>query len=246
MKQSEARIHSVETFGTLDGPGIRYVLFFQGCPLQCRYCQNRDTWDHRGGELRSIDSLVENILGYRGFMVSSGGGLTASGGEPLLQADFVGRLFAEMKENRIHTALDTSGYTELSPAVAKLLDNTDLVLLDLKQMDDTAHRVLTGVSNGRILEFAEEVSRRKIPIWIRHVIVPGYTANRNSAEKTALFVAGLRGVERVELLPYHELGRFKWEALGKKYPLEGVKPPDTALMEELRTIFRTSGVEQVF
>ncbi len=237
-----ARIHSVETFGTLDGPGIRYVLFFQGCPLRCKYCQNRDSWDPRSGCIKTLDEVEEDILRYRSFFSSSGGGVTAGGGEPLLQADFLAALFKRLKKRGIHTALDTSGFTALTPAVEELLSATDLILLDIKHSDDVRHRELTGVSSEPVRAFAEYTASRGVPFWIRHVIVPGYTDDPESARGTAELISTLPGVARVELIPYHELGKFKWEALGLEYPLEGVKPPSGETMQMLEEIFAGYGL----
>lgn len=237
-----ARIHSVETFGTLDGPGIRYVLFFQGCPLRCKYCQNRDSWDTRAGMIKTLDEAEEDILRYRSFFSSSGGGVTAGGGEPLLQADFLASLFKRLKKRGIHTALDTSGFTALTPAVEELVSATDLILLDIKHSDESRHRELTGVSSAPVRAFAEYAASLQKPFWIRHVIVPGYTDDSESVRGTAEFISTLPGVERVELIPYHELGKFKWEALGQKYPLEGVKPPSRESMQMLEQIFAGFGL----
>ena len=237
-----ARINSVETFGTLDGPGIRYVIFFQGCPLRCKYCQNRDSWDPRLGSIKTLDEVEEDILRYSSFFLSSGGGLTAGGGEPLLQAEFLFSLFKRLKKRGIHTALDTSGYCSLSPAVRELLSVTDLILLDIKHSDESRHRELTGVSPAPVRAFAEYAASRKVPFWIRHVVVPGYTDDPESAERTAGFISTLPGVERVDLIPYHELGKFKWEALGQKYPLEGVKPPGKETMKMVEEIFTACGL----
>lgn len=239
------RIHSVETFGTLDGPGIRYVLFFQGCPLRCKYCQNRDTWDHGGGSVKTLDEVEGDILRYRPFMDSSDGGFTASGGEPLLQAEFLSSLFHRLKSRGIHTALDTSGFCTLSAAVKRLLTATDLVLLDIKHIDEARHRELTGVSSGPVRAFAEYAAFLEVPFWIRHVIVPGFTDDPQSAADTAAFIRSLPGVQQVELIPCHELGKFKWEALGKKYPLEGVSPPGIDTMKMLEEIFVGYGLPLV-
>lgn len=234
-------LHSVETFGTLDGPGIRYVLFFQGCHLKCLFCQNRDTWERRPGRVATVSELVSEFKRYKTYMTSSGGGITASGGDPILQPDFVAALFAAARSEGIHTALDTSGVTRLTPAVESLLAQTDLVLLDIKHIDSERHRVLTGHSNERVLAFARHLEAIRKPTWIRHVIVPGFTDSDESARRTASFVAELDNVERVELLPYHEYGTHKWEAVGEVYPLAGVEPPTAERMEELRDVFREAG-----
>ncbi len=235
-------IHSVESFGTLDGPGIRYVIFFQGCHLQCLFCQNRDTWEQRVGRVVTVEELMGEIDRYKSYMKSSGGGITASGGDPILQPRFVSELFRAARAEGIHTALDTSGVTAVSPAVEELVSQTDLVLLDVKQIDTATHRELTGHGNERVLAFARYLAEIDKPVWIRHVIVPGYTDSDDSARETAAFLAGLSNVERVELLPYHEFGAHKWEALGEAYPLRGVEPPGPERIEELKEIFRVQGV----
>ncbi|MFW5789601.1 MAG: pyruvate formate-lyase-activating protein [Spirochaetota bacterium] len=235
-------LHSVETFGTLDGPGIRYVLFFQGCHLKCLFCQNRDTWERRPGRVATVRELMDEIRRYRTYFDASGGGITASGGDPILQADFVAGLFEAARAEGIHTALDTSGLTPITPDVERLLDHTDLVLLDLKHIDPDRHRELTGRSNKLVLAFARRLAERGTPAWIRHVIVPGFTDDADGARRTARFVSTLPNVERVDLLPYHEYGKHKWEALGTPYPLEGVSPPSDELVRELREIFAGEGV----
>lgn len=239
---ARGRIHSVETFGTVDGPGIRYVVFFQGCPLRCLYCHNRDTWDRAGGRLVTVQDLLADIESYRLFFESSGGGLTATGGEPLLQARFVAELFGELKARGIRTALDTSGYTEITPAVEELLSCTDLVLLDIKHMDDAVHRRLTGVSNGRTLAFARHLAGRGVPAWIRHVVVKGFTETTESASALASFVRTLPNVEKVELLPYHAMGKYKWEAVGAAYALGDLEPPSPETIAALKALFESQDI----
>ncbi|SIQ46194.1 pyruvate formate lyase activating enzyme [Alkalispirochaeta americana] len=231
------RIHSVETFGTVDGPGIRYVVFLQGCPLRCAYCHNRDTWDQGGGTVTGVTDLAIDIERYTGFLRPSGGGVTATGGEPLLQAGAVKDLFSLVRTMNLTTALDTSGYVTVTPLVRKVLELTDLVILDLKQGNDRAHQELTGVSSRKIRAFAETVSHLGKPLWIRHVVVPGHTTRPADVENLATFVSRLAGVQRVELLPYHELGKHKWEALGETYPLNGVPPPSKDEMKKVASIF---------
>ena len=235
-------LHSVETFGTLDGPGIRYVLFFQGCHLRCLFCQNRDTWERQPRRVATVRELIREIKRYKPYMDSSGGGITASGGDPILQPEFVSSLFAASHREGIHTTLDTSGLTAITPKVEELLSHTDLVLLDVKHVDPVAHRKLTGRSNERIVAFARHLARMEKPVWIRHVIVPGHTDTDESARATARFIAGLPNVERVDLLPYHAYGAHKWEALGDPYPLQGVDPPTPGSIEELRRRFVEAGL----
>lgn len=228
--------------GTLEGPGIRYVLFLQGCPLRCLYCHNPDTWRRREGREQTVDEVMADLAGYRSFIDASGGGITCTGGEPLLQAAFVGKLFRRCRERGIHTALDTSGYTELTETVKELLEATNLLLLDIKHAPGAGHKELTGVAFDRIRAFAEYAAAQAIPIWIRHVLVPGHTLDPEVSKNVAAFVAGLASVERVDLLPYHELGRHKWEALGRRYPLENARPPTTEQIAGAHRIFEAAGL----
>ena len=217
------RLHSIETMGTVDGPGIRIVLFMQGCPLRCLYCHNRDTWTVTGGQERTVEELTQFVLRYRTYICASGGGVTATGGEPLLQHQFLAELFRSLKQYGIHTALDTSGFCTIE-AVKPLLDVTDLVILDLKAMDAGLHQRLAGVPNDKILAFAEHLSERGIPMWIRHVLIPKLTDSEEELFRMREFLLTLKSVERVELLPYHTLGVYKWEQMGCDYALADVPP----------------------
>ncbi len=228
------RIHSVTTFGTVDGPGIRYVVFFQGCPLRCRYCHNRDMWGRRGGREWRVLDLAADIERYAPYLRPAGGGVTAGGGEPLLQAAGITELFSLAHRLGLTTALDTSGHSTVSPPVESLLDECDLVLLDIKQMDDARHRELTGVSNRLTLEFARGVARRRIPLRLRYVVLPGYTTDPADIAAFGEFAASLSGVEQIELLPYHAMGRYKWEAVGARYALHDVDPPTAEEMHRIR------------
>lgn len=220
MSEVKGKIHSFESFSTVDGPGIRYVIFMQGCPLRCKYCHNRDTRDPKLGQEYTVDEIVKRVLNYKEYIEKSGG-VTVSGGEPLLQIDFVIELFKKLKQNGIHTALDTSGFIDIDK-LKDLLDYTDLVLLDLKEMEDDVHKDLIGVSNEKILKFAKHLSDMNIPMWIRHVLVPGITDSKNHIIKIKEFVKTLKSVEKVEVLGYHWLGKEKWELMGEKHPLDGV------------------------
>ena len=217
-----AKVHSVESFGTVDGPGIRFVLFLQGCHLQCKYCHNRDTWDINGGNYKSLDDIFKKILRYKNYIMPSGGGVTVTGGEPLLQVNFLIELFSKLKEVGINTCIDTSGMITLTDDIKKVLSLTDLVLLDIKHIDDEKCKKLTGFSNKRELEFAKYLSDNNIPMWIREVIVPGITDNPDDLVKFKEFIATLKTVQKIELLPYHSMGKYKWEKLGLKYELEEV------------------------
>ncbi|CAH1219038.1 Pyruvate formate-lyase-activating enzyme [Paenibacillus auburnensis] len=242
MEQYEGRIHSIETSGMVDGPGIRFVVFMQGCLLRCQYCHNPDTWTIGKGQLVTVQELVEEIRGYLPFLQFSGGGVTVSGGEPLLQADFLLTLFRALKrELGVHTAIDSSGGCfsrrgHFFETLHLLMQHTDLVLLDLKQIDPQKHLDLTGKPNDHILDFARFLSETNIPVWIRHVLVPGLTDDEADLRKLADFIKTLRNVERVEVLPYHEMGKYKYEQLGMKYPLAHIKPPDEETIRMAREI----------
>lgn len=217
----KGRVHSIETFGTVDGPGIRFILFMQGCPLRCKYCHNRDTWDVKGGKEYTVDEIMTEVNKYAPYMKFSGGGLTVSGGEATLQPEFLKELFKRAKKDGVHTCLDTSGFVNIE-TIDPVLDYTDLVLLDLKHMDNNKAKDLTGVGIEKTLELAKHLSDRNIPVWIRHVLVPGYTDDRENLESLGKFVSTLNNVDRVELLPYHTLGVHKWENMGFDYELKNV------------------------
>jgi pyruvate formate lyase activating enzyme len=233
------RLHSIETFGTLDGPGIRVVLFFQGCPLRCVYCHNRDTWDSRGGRIWQVEPLKDFVLRYKPYMEKTGGGVTATGGEPLLQHKFITRLFEALKKEGVHTALDTSGYGDVDK-LQPLFRVTDLVLLDIKAVDPLLHKKLTGRDNAPILAFAQALSQQDIPVWIRHVLVPGLTDAKEDLLALRRLVESLGNVERVELLPYHTMGAYKWNQMGCDYPLQGVPEPTAEQMARAYEILGTS------
>ncbi|WP_407944844.1 pyruvate formate-lyase-activating protein [Paenibacillus albiflavus] len=219
------RMHSIETFGTVDGPGIRFILFLQGCALQCQYCHNPDTWETNEGKLITVDEIVKEIKPYLSYYRSSGGGITVSGGEPTLQAPFVAELFTELKKQfNLHTALDSSGFNDYDK-ISYLLDVTDLILLDLKIINREKHIALTSQPNDRILNSARWLSDHGKPMWIRHVLVPGITDAEEDLRELGQMLATLKTVEKFEILPYHQMGVYKWEALGKQYPLEGVPSP---------------------
>lgn len=220
-------IHSIETFGTVDGPGVRFVVFFQGCPMRCQYCHNPDTWDISEGKEKSVDEILEMFERNRSFYKT--GGITATGGEPMVQMDFLLELFSKAKEKNIHTCLDTSGImfvedrqTENFAKIEKLMSVTDLVMLDIKHIENMAHKELTGHSNEKILAFARYLDEIQKPVWIRHVVVPGITYKKEALTKLGEFLKTLSNVEKLEVLPYHTLGENKYENLGLEYPLKGV------------------------
>jgi len=221
----KGRIHSIETFGTVDGPGIRFVLFMQGCALQCQYCHNPDTWDTGGGRHVTVEEILTEIEPYLPYYRKSGGGITVTGGEPTLQAPFIAKLFEACKTRfGLHTAIDSSGFCEPDHA-RELLSYTDLVLLDLKLMDRDKHIALTSQPNDRILRFARLLQELNKPVWIRHVLVPGVTDGVEDLQALGAFLGEWGSIEKFELLPYHRMGVYKWEQLGRAYPLEGVMTP---------------------
>lgn len=217
-------IHSKESFGTVDGPGIRYVLFMQGCPMRCLYCHNPDTWETGKGETITADEVIEEINKNRSFY--SRGGITVSGGEPLLQVDFLTELFKKAKEENIHTCIDTSGVTynpENTEYIAKLrelLKYTDLVMLDIKHIDTHKHKTLTGRDNKNILGFAKFLEEKNIPLWVRHVVVEGYTDEREDLEKLGEFLGKLKNLKALDVIPYHTMGAVKYKEMGLEYPLK--------------------------
>jgi len=232
------RVHSFESFGTVDGPGIRYVIFLQGCHLRCKYCQNRDTWSNSTGDIYSTYDIFNTILKYQNYIKPSGGGVTVSGGEPLLQTNSLISLFEKLKEAQIHTAIDTSGMFSLTDNVKKLIDLTDLFLLDIKHINPSKSKELVGLSNELEIEFAKYLSEINKPMWIRQVLIPGYTDNKEDLLKLKDFLSTLKTIEKIELLPYHDLGKFKWESLNIKYPLADVRPATPQDIERAKEILR--------
>lgn len=220
-------IHSIETFGTVDGPGVRFVVFFQGCPMRCQYCHNPDTWDMSEGKEKTADEILEMFERNRSFYRT--GGITATGGEPMVQMDFLIELFTKAKEKDIHTCLDTSGImfaedrdSEAFAKIEALMQVTDLVMLDIKHIEDAPHQKLTGQSNEKILGFANYLDEIGKSVWIRHVVVPGITDKEEELSKLGEFLKTLSNVEKLEVLPYHTLGENKYENMGMEYPLKGV------------------------
>lgn len=237
----EAEIHSYESFGTVDGPGVRFVVFMQGCPLRCAYCHNPDTWLSGDGKQKDTDEIVQEILKYKAYF-RNGGGVTVSGGEPLLQIEAVIDLLGKLKKKGIHTCVDTSGiYFEQDDAnivaqYERLLDVCDLFLLDIKHADDEKHKALTGLSNKKPLAFAKFLSDHQKPMWIRHVLVPGYTTDEEDLQMLRTFLDTLHTVEKIEVLPYHTMGVVKYETLKMKYRLQDVQPPTKEQVERAKYI----------
>ena len=234
----KGRIHSIESFGTLDGPGVRMVVFMQGCPLRCKYCHNPDTWQVQGGEEMSAEEIMERFLKNRPFY--SNGGMTVSGGEPLLQLGFLIELFTRAKREGVHTCIDTSGATfHESERLDRLIELTDLVMLDLKHSDSAAHKELTGADNASILAFADFLAERNVPIWIRHVVVPTITDGEEHLLRLGEMIAKIKTARALDVLPYHTMGKEKYRALGMEYPLEGIPAlPKDAAEKAKATILR--------
>ena len=216
-----AKVHSIESFGTVDGPGIRFVLFLQGCHLKCKYCHNRDTWDINGGEYKSLEDIFEKIMKYKNY-IHPYGGVTVTGGEPLLQVKFLIQLFEKLKKENIHTCIDTSGIISLTDDIKYLLSLTDLVLLDIKHIDSAKCKELVGFNNEKELSFAEYLSNNNIHMWIRQVLIPGITDDEKDLLKLKNFISSLKTVDKIEILPYHDMGKYKWKQLGLNYELENV------------------------
>ena len=240
------RVHSVETCGSVDGPGIRFLIFLKGCSMRCRYCHNPDTWDPETDDLRTADELLTQAMRYRSYWGREGG-ITVSGGEALLQIDFLTELFRKAKAKGIHTCLDTSGqpFTRREPFFSKfaeLMKYTDLLLFDLKQIDDAKHRELTGRTNRNILDCARYLSDIGKPIWVRHVLVPGVTDNDDDLHALRAFIDSLQNVKRVEVLPYHAMGTYKWEQLGIPYTLKDVSAPSEERVRNAEHILTAPGI----
>jgi pyruvate formate lyase activating enzyme len=237
-------IHSVETCGTVDGPGIRFVIFTAGCPLRCLYCSNPDCRYIENGKKVTVDALIEEVQKYTSYIQASGGGVTVTGGEPLFQPHFVAEIFKRCRALGIHTALDTSGYCDLQLA-KPVIEYTDLVLLDIKSFDPEIYTRITSVEIEPTLAIARYLSDIGKPTWIRFVFVPGLNDARHNLEGLADFIATLTNVERVEVLPFHKMGEYKWEQLGYDYQLKDVQPPTAAQVQAVHAIFQSRGINVV-
>ncbi|MCX4903762.1 pyruvate formate-lyase-activating protein [Streptomyces sp. NBC_00878] len=241
VTRTTGRIHSWDLSTGVDGPGTRFVLFVNGCPLRCLYCANPDTWHMRDGREATVDEVMAEIDKYRGFITTAGGGVTITGGEPLLQPAFTASVLRRCKEAGLHTAVDTSGFLGVR-ATDELLADTDLVLLDIKAFEIATYRKLTGGELAPTLSFATRLDRLGIPVWIRYVLVPGWTDDPEAVDGLARFVAGLGNVDRVDVLPFHKLGASKYEALDIPFPLRDNPVPEPALTERVRDQFREHGL----
>jgi pyruvate formate lyase activating enzyme len=234
------RIHSIESFGAVDGPGIRYVLFLQGCPMRCLYCHNPDSWDSHKGRVVSVDEMMADILSYRNFIRK--GGVTISGGEPLLQLDFVLEILRRCRALGLHTAIDTAGSVPVARS-APVIDAADLLLLDIKALDGDVCRKLTGMSNRHELDTLDYCEKTGKPVWVRHVVVPGITLDEAKLDALARYLASYRCVEKVELLPFHKMGEFKWRELGLDYELAATPAPTADEMRRAKAIFESHGLK---
>lgn len=236
----KGRIHSLESFGTVDGPGIRFVVFLQGCPLRCQFCHNPDTWDVHTGIEYEPQQLVDEIIKYKSYMEFSGGGVTFTGGEPLLQAEFILEVCKLLQPLKISVALDTSGFIWNS-SVEEVLNYTDLVLLDIKNYDPRVYEKVTGVALSPTLKFLEHLKERSKKTWIRYVLVPGLTDNLDAIRGLSAHLDQYPNVEKIELLGFHKMGEFKWKELGLNYQLADTPEPSKALLAEVKAIFETNG-----
>ena len=234
----KGRIHSFETFGAVDGPGIRSVVFLQGCPLRCVFCHNPDSWRVNGGKKTDSATVVNSILQYRSFIKN--GGVTISGGEPLMQMDFLVDILQRLKDEGIHTAIDTAGSIPLSKS-KPAIDLADMLLLDIKSLNSMLCEKMTGKSNANALEILRYCEQTGKKVWIRHVLVPEYTLKKRLLEELAVFLKGYTCIERVELLPFHKMGEFKWKDLGKNYKLYDLEQPEKADIVMANNVFREHG-----
>ena len=234
--------HSIQTMGTLDGPGIRYVLFLQGCCFRCLFCHNPDTWSGKANSM-SVDEIVKDVLKYKSFYENSGGGVTVSGGEPLLQIPFLIEFFKKLKEHNIHTTIDTCGYIDITDNLKELLKYTDLFLLDIKHLDEETHKMLTGKDREKVQKFLDFISANNKSLWIRQVLVPDISMSDEYIDSLIDFLKQYK-VEKVELLPYHEMGKEKYEKLGIPYPLN-CRVPEKEEVSNIRNKFIKNGFNAV-
>ncbi|ROS04913.1 pyruvate formate lyase activating enzyme [Sinobacterium caligoides] len=235
-------LHSIDSFGTVDGPGLRFVVFTQHCEMRCLYCHNPDTWSAKGGTDYTVEQIMKKLRSVKPFLKK--GGITVSGGEPLLQADFIAELFESCQREGIHTCLDTNGFMKVvePKALTRVLDATDLVLFDMKQVDPERHLALTKVSNAPVLEFARLLAERNQPHWLRHVVVPEWTTDPEHFSRLLDIIDQQKHcLEKIELLPYHQLGVHKWEAVNQPYELIATEPPLASEMEILANMARERG-----
>lgn len=241
---TQGYIHSVETFGTVDGPGIRFIVFTSGCRLRCQYCHNPDTWKMDDGTLTTTDELIKDILRYKTYMKSTGGGVTISGGEPLLQPAFVKELIDKLHQNDLTVAIDTCGFPDINDNnVKETVDAADLILLDIKSINPQTYKKVTLQELQATLNFADYLNKINKPTWLRFVYVPGLTDDREDVIKLAQYVSTMKNIQLVEVLPFHKFGEHKWEMLGLTYKLSNTPEPTKEQTEEIREIFRSFGLK---
>lgn len=239
MENIKGKIHSFETLGAVDGPGLRFILFMQGCLLRCKFCHNRDTWDCNNGKEYSVDEIFNKIIRYKNYFTASNGGVTISGGEPLLQPDFIIELLTKLKGYGISTAIDTSGMFNINDKIKKIIDLTDLFLVDIKSINDEICKDLVGHSNKLELEFIKYLDSVGKEIWIRQVIVPTITDHEDDLIKLRDFINSIPNITKVDLLPYHDLGKYKWLELNEKYPLENIPTATDADIQRVMKILNS-------
>lgn len=239
LRNVKGRIHSTESFGAVDGPGVRFIVFTQGCPLRCLYCHNPDSWNYSEGQETTAGELIDEILSYRNFIAK--GGVTLSGGDPLAQPEFTYAILKLCKEHGLHTALDTSGAIPLEQC-RKAVDEADMLLLDIKDIDTEDCKTLTGQGNENALELLNYCERQGKPVWIRHVCLPDYTLQEDKLERLAGYLKDYRCVEQVELIPFHQMGMYKWDYVDRPYLLKDTEVPTREEMERAKKIFEQKGL----
>ena len=237
-------IHSIESCGTVDGPGIRFVVFMQGCPLRCQYCHNPDTWKVGVGQQMTVDKLMTEVVKYKSYMKFSGGGITLTGGEPLMQLDFVYEVIQACKKEGIHTAIDTSGYV-FNDRAKKIIDAVDMVLLDVKHSDPEQYKIITSGRLAPTLQFLDYLGEINKPVWVRYVLVPNLSDQPVAIENLAIILSRYTNIERIELLPFHKMGEFKWEELGLEYQLSDTAEPNKIAVVEAMTILKKHNLNTV-
>ncbi len=238
--KNTGRVHSFETMGTVDGPGIRFVIFLQGCALRCQYCHNPDTWKINEGKEYTVNDLMFEIKKYKNYMEASSGGVTFTGGDPLVQAGFLTELAKKCKEEGISVVVDTSGFI-FNDKVKELYEYTDLVLLDIKSFDKNTYQLITGGKLSPTLETLDYLKEKNIEVWVRYVVVPELTDDLESIKALSNYLDDFPNVSKIEPLAFHKMGEYKWEELGEEYKLKNTKEPEKELMEEVKKIFETNG-----
>jgi pyruvate formate lyase activating enzyme len=242
--ETKGYIHSVETMGGVDGPGLRYVVFLQGCPFRCLFCHNPDTWKMKTGSVKTAGDILNDMFKYREFFNFSGGGVTLSGGEPLAQPEFVLSLVEKLKSEKIHVAIDTCGFVDLTDTIKKIIDQTDLFLLDIKHLNPQKHQELTGQSNTKTIDFLKYLDAQNKKVWIRIVLLPTYSTDMDYIHQMISFLKPFHTIDKVELLPYHEYGKKKWEELGYAYKLN-IPEPDKQTVKKIADEFTKNGFDVI-